>query len=205
MREDLFSNPTMLLTTAEQQPVHSPQRFRCHSPVCCHLVFSSSDEDSPMRPSDPCLWHFSTLDSSQVHRWSEPPLPVQLHMNHHHTSIPSTDQFLMDDTTEENFPTAPLDDDVWLGDQIPERHLCIYDTSQPTHLCHYPCPYANLNFEMDLSPSPTLEAIEFGYGIMDLSDRDLEDVMTTSSDKAIPDLEDISDHLDGSQLEVWFP
>ena len=40
MREDLSFNPTTPLTRAEQQPVHSPQKLRCHSPVCCHLVFS---------------------------------------------------------------------------------------------------------------------------------------------------------------------
>ena len=57
MREDLSFNPITSLTTDEQQPVHSPQRFRCHSPVCCHLVSSSSNEESPVRPSDPCLWH----------------------------------------------------------------------------------------------------------------------------------------------------
>ena len=57
---------------------------------------------------------------------------------------------------------------------------------------------------MDLPPLPTPEAAEFGYDIMDLSDADLKDIMTTTSDEDIPDLEDISDHLDISQLEAWF-
>ena len=39
---------------------------------------------------------------------------------------------------------------------------------------------------------------------MDFMDADLEDIMSTTSDEDIPDLEDISDHLDSSQLEVWF-
>ena len=82
--ENLSFNPTTPLTTAEQHPVHSPQRF-----ICLSLVFSSSDEYSPVRPSDPGLWHSSRSDSSPVHRRAEPPLPV----NYHHTSTPSTDQF----------------------------------------------------------------------------------------------------------------
>ena len=110
----------------------------------------------------------------------------------------------MDDTTEENFPTAPLDDDIWSEDQIPDRHLCIHDTSWPNHLCHYPCPYANLNFEMDLPPSPM--AAEFGYGIMDVSNAsaNIMDIMSTTSDKDILDLENIPDCLYGSQHEAWF-
>ena len=54
MSENLFFHPTTLLITAEQHPVHLPQRFRSHSPVCYYLVFSSSDEESPVRTSDPC-------------------------------------------------------------------------------------------------------------------------------------------------------
>ena len=143
--ENLSFNPTTPLTTAEQHPVHSPRRLRCHSPVCCHLVFSSSDEESPVRPSDPCLWHSSPPDSSPVHRGAEPPWPVQHHMNHHHTSPPSTDQFFQRWDNWWNYPTAPPDDDIWLEDQTPDRHLCIQDTSQLNHLCHYPCPFTNLN------------------------------------------------------------
>ena len=206
MRENLSFNPKTTLTTAEQHPAHSPQRFRCHSPVHHHLVFSSSGEESPVRPSDPCLRHSSTLDISQVCRGAEPPSPVQHHVNHHHMSTPSTDQFFKDDTTKENFPTAPLDDDVWSEDQTQDRHLCILDTSQSTHLCHYPCPYVNLNFEMDLPPSPTLGAAEFRYGIMDLSNfsADFEAIMSTTSNDDIPDLEDISDSPDSSQPKAWF-
>ena len=33
MSENLSFNPTTPLTTAEQHPVHLPQRFRSHSPV----------------------------------------------------------------------------------------------------------------------------------------------------------------------------
>ena len=40
-----------------------------------------------------------------------------------------------DDNMEEHFPTVPLDDDFWMEDPVPERHLCIHDTAQHT-LCH---------------------------------------------------------------------
>ena len=123
--ENLSFHPTTPLTTAEQHPVHSPQKFRCNSPVCCHLVFSSSDEESPVKPNDPHLWYSSTPDSSPVCREAEPPLPVQHHVNHHHTSPPSIDQFFQEDTTKETFPTTPIDDDVWLEDQTPDRQLIL--------------------------------------------------------------------------------
>ena len=54
MNENLSFDPTTPLTTAEQPPDHSLQIFRSHSPVCNHLVFTSSDEESPVRTSDPC-------------------------------------------------------------------------------------------------------------------------------------------------------
>ena len=109
-------------------------------------------------------------------------------MNHHHTSPPSIDQFFKDDTTKENFPTAPLDDDIWSEGQTPDRQFCIHDTSQLNHMCHYPCPNANLNFARNLPPSLKLEAAELGYDIMDLMDADLEDIMSTTSVEDIPDL-----------------
>ena len=124
-------------------------------------------------------------------------------MNHHNMSPPSTDQFFKDDTTEENFPTSPLDNDIWSEDQIPDRHLCILDTFQPNHLYHYPCPYANLNYARNLPPSLTPEAAESGYDIMDLMDPDLKDIMSTISHEDIPDIEDISDCLDSNQLEAY--
>ena len=50
MSTNLSFSPTTSLTTAEQHPEHSSRRFRGHSPVCCHLVFTSLDEESPVRP-----------------------------------------------------------------------------------------------------------------------------------------------------------
>ena len=45
---------------------HSPQWFRCHSPVCCHLVFTSSDNESCIGTSYPQLWLCSTPDNSPI-------------------------------------------------------------------------------------------------------------------------------------------
>ena len=71
-------------------------------------------------------------------------------------------------------------------------------------MCHYPCQYANLNFAQNVPPSLTPEAAEFKYDIMDLIDPHLKDIMSTTSAKDIPDLEDISDHPDHSKLKAWF-
>ena len=35
-----------------------------------------------------------------------------------------------DATGEEDFPTSPLDDAIWLEDPVPDRHLCIHGQSQ---------------------------------------------------------------------------
>ena len=31
-----------------------------------------------------------------------------------------------DDDIEEHFPTISLDDDIWMEEPVPERHLCIH-------------------------------------------------------------------------------
>ena len=164
-------------------------------------MLNSSNEESPERPSNPCLQNSRTPDSSLIHRRAGLPSPVQ-----YHTSTPATEQFLQDDTTDKDFPTAPLDDDILLENPITDRPLCIHDTSQPDQLHHYLCPYANLNFVMSLPPAPALVAIDFGYDLMDLTDvsADHEDIITMTSDEDIPDLEDISENLDESQNEYWF-
>ena len=53
----------------------------------------------------------------------------------HH--LPSIAQDYKDDA-EEHFPTASLDDNVWMEEPVPERHLCIHENSQHD-LCPYPC------------------------------------------------------------------
>ena len=83
-------------------------------------MFSSSDEESTVRTNTP--------DSSPLHGRAEPPLLVQHHMDDHHTSTPGTDNSFQNATAEEeDFPTAPLDNDIWLEDPVPDRHLCIHE------------------------------------------------------------------------------
>ena len=104
------------------------------------------------------------------------------------TSTLSADDPFQDTTGEkEDFPTAPLDEDIWLEDSVPDRHLCIHEQSQPHYQCSYPCPYS-----LDLPHSAPEDAPATYYKIMDLSNiSDLQDVMTTASDEDILDLEDI--------------
>ena len=100
---------------------------------------------------------------------------------------PSTDQFFQDTTAKENFPTVPLDDDVWLKDPSPDRQLCIHEPSQPSYQCSYPFPY-----RLDLPQSSPEDATAPYYELVDLSDiSDIQDVLTTTSDEDIPDLEAI--------------
>ena len=108
-------------------------------------------------------------------------------MNYYHMSTPCTDQFFKDATAEENFPTAPLDDNMWLEDPILDRHLCIHEPSQPNYQRSYPCPY-----RLDLPQSSPEDATVPYYELVDLNDiSDIQDVMTTTIDKDIPDLEAI--------------
>ena len=135
MSENLSFTPTMLFTTAEQYPEHSPQRFRSWSPVCHFLVFTSCDEESPVWTSDPCLWHCSTPDNSPLQGRAEPPSSLQHHMDCHYTSTPNTNDSFQDPTVEEeDFPTAPPDDNIWLEDPVPDRYL-------PHYQCSYPYPH----------------------------------------------------------------
>ena len=113
----------------------------------------------------------------------------QHHMDIHNTATPCSDDSFQDATTddEEYFPIAPLDDDVWLEDPVPDRHFCIHEQSQPHDQCLYPCPYSldQLHPAQKDAPAPH-------YKMMELSDIfDFQDMMTTISDEDIPDLKDI--------------
>ena len=109
-------------------------------------------------------------------------------MDYHHTSKPNPDDPFWDATAEENnFPTDPLDDDIWLEYPVPDRYLCIHEQSQPHYQFSYPCLYS-----LDLPQSTPEDAPVPYYKIMDHSDiSDLQDIMTTISDEDIPNLEDI--------------
>ena len=86
-------------------------------------------------------------------------------MDSHHTSTPCTDDPFQDATAEEDFPTAPIDDDIWLEDPVPDRHLYIHEQSQPHYQCSYPCPYS-----LDLPHFAPEDAPASYYEMMDLSD-----------------------------------
>ena len=96
-------------------------------------------------------------------------------------STPSTDESFQDTTAEEDFPTAPLDDAIWLEDPVPDRHLCINEQSQLHYQCFYPCPY-----RLDLPHSSPEDVTAPYYEMLDLSDiSDIQDVMITTSNEDI--------------------
>ena len=70
-------------------------------------------------------------------------------MNYYQASPPSSDVAFQDAKTDkEDFPTILLDNDIWLEDPVPDRHLCIHEPSQFHCQCSYPWPYS-----LDLLPS----------------------------------------------------
>ena len=60
----------------------------------------------------------------------------------HHLTDDSYQDVTSEEEVEEHFPTAPLDDDVWMEEPVPDRYLCIHEQSQPHNLWSYPCPYS---------------------------------------------------------------
>ena len=154
-------------TTPAHHDRHSSQGYRHHSLTHCQLVFTSSDDESPVRVE---------LSWLELHN-----------LCHYCTPTPNTEQFATDlnnvawdngtTSSKENFPTAPLDDLVLSEDPIPDRHLCIHET--PDHQCSYPCPYGKTTFRMNLPQSTPQDAAVFWYELMDISDiSDLPDIMT---------------------------
>ena len=152
-------------------PAHSPQRLSSHNLVCHCLMFGSSNIKNP------------SIDNSPLHGRAEQSSPVQQHMPYH-----CTDDSFQDTTNEEeeDWQTAPLND-VWLEEPVPVRHLCIHEQSQPNVLSSYPCPYS-----LDLPPLAPEDTPSSYHETMDLNDiSDFQDVMTTTSNEDIPDLDDV--------------
>ena len=121
----------------------------------------------------------SSLGRDTLHTRMEHSSPKGHPMAHHLTSIEEDEE---EDDTEEHFPTASLNDDVWMEEPVPYRNLCIHEHSKHD-LCLYPCPYSldQLHLAPDYAPQ-----------YMDLGDIfDLPDVITTASDEDIPNLEDV--------------
>ena len=87
-----------------------------------------------------------------------------------------------EDDTEEHFLMVSLDDNFWMEEPVPERHLCIHENSQHD-LFPYPCPY-NLN-PLHLTQEDTPQYI-------DLNDIfEFPDVIVSASNDDVPSLEDI--------------
>ena len=93
--------------------------------VHCHLMFEEDKE--------------SSLNRDTLHPRMEHDSPDKNTMAYHLTSIEEEDE--EEEDAEECFPTALLDDDVWMEEPVPERHLCIHEDSQHD-LCSYPCLYS---------------------------------------------------------------
>ena len=168
-------------------------------------MFTSSNDDNPVRPQ-----HSSTDASSPACRSAA--LSSLEHYNQHHIYTQNLEQFYRDfedvawdndiPSTEEHFPTAPLEDDIWSKDPIPDRILCIHKRPHKLNLqCSYPHTYSTTTFRMDLPQSTPQGTTVLNYKQMDFSDisSDFPDIMTTTSDDNIPDLVDISECLDSMQ------
>ena len=85
-----------------------------------------------------------------------------------------------DDLEEEDFLTVDLNDEHQITDPVPDRLLCIHEHLQPHSLCPYPFPCSTDSASVSYQDT------------LDLSDiSNFEDVMTTSSDKDIPALDDV--------------
>ena len=117
----------------------------------------------------------SSLNRDTLHPRMEHHSPDENTVACHLTSIEEED-------AEEHFPTASLDDNVWMEQPVPDRHLCIHEDSQHD-LCPYPCPYSLDQLHL---------ALDYTLQYMDLCDIfNLPDVRTTASDEDIPNMEDV--------------
>ena len=106
-----------LAHSTPHQPVdsHDTQPAPCR-PVCCHLSFSSNQDDhtSPVQ-----------MDTSGSQEDSTPE--------------PSDDET----SFEEDFPMVPMDDEHWTTELAPDRKLCILENGLPNNVCQHACPYGN--------------------------------------------------------------
>ena len=172
-------------TPPEQQAESSPPRHQCHNLTCCHLV-------SPA-PMTRALWDpVNNAAHLPVLMWEGQPLRSHF----------LTEEWVdVSSSFQEHFSTAPVYDDIRTEEQIPGRCLHIHERpDKPNHQCSYPCPYdSNTTFQMDLLQSMPQNEAMCNYDLLDFSDisSDLPDIMTTTSDFDIADLDDVSN-------AVWF-
>ena len=137
--------------------------------VCHQLSFSSSDNEESCAVDIPST--YSTSPQNPLGFALQPPSKTTLTM---------CDDLKEDE--EKDFQTVTLDDDHWTIEVILDRHLCIHKHSLPHSLCPYPCPYR------DYTSTSCHNTLDFN----DISE--FEEVMTTSSDKDVPALDDEIGH-----------
>ena len=124
----------------------------------------------------------SSLDNNTLHVRMEHHSPEEHHMAHQFTSADEEELEEEEEDAEEQFPTPPLNDDIWMEVPVPDRHLCIHEHSQ-NNMCLYHCPYSldQLHLALDYAPQ-----------YMDLRNiSDFPDMITTACDENIPHLEDV--------------
>ena len=69
----------------------------------------------------------SSINSSPLHGRIEHSSPVEHQMACHLTN--DSFQDIPSEEEEEHFPTAPLDNDVWMKESVPDRNLCFHERS----------------------------------------------------------------------------
>ena len=96
--------------------------------MCHYLTFEEDDN--------------SSLDHNILHARKEHHSPEEHPMAHHLSSADREEEDEEEEEdAEEHFPTAPLNNDVWMEEPVLDRHLCIHEHSQHD-LGPYPCPYS---------------------------------------------------------------
>ena len=144
----------------------------------------SSIEHASFDPESVTPWNMPQTPPRPVCRWlsfsSTDDNNTPANTPHTPSATPaSTPEYSEDEEEEEDFQMVPLNDDHWTSEEIPERTLCIHEHGLPHGLCPYPCPYVNYQIPSYVDS-------------LDLSDTlELEDYMVTSSNKDIPELEDM--------------
>ena len=121
----LHTTPHLYHVLAGENLSFGPATHSSLSSICCCLTFSNDES-------------FST-DDRQLHGRSEHSSPVEQQIIPHliddsFQDIPSEEE----EEVEEHFPTALLDNDVWMEEPVPDGHLSIHEQSQAHDLCPYP-------------------------------------------------------------------
>ena len=146
--EILFSHfVTTLNDTFEWDLTLGDIRYKCGSkslsiptPLCQAPwpFYVSAQENLSFGPATPrphpshgflnivcCCLTYEEIEESSLYPRMEDHSPEDDVLACHLPSIAEEDE----DDTEEHSPTVLLDDDVWMEEPVPERHLCIHENS----------------------------------------------------------------------------